>query len=373
MVARRMSLLSVSLAWLLASALPSVGPLALAGVVNADAGVEYDSNASRISPSSASDLLVRGGPLLRGTAGGQLQYAGGRQRLRAQLQVGGKVFLVPTLQDQDVGVLLGSYEHGLRLLPDSRLRLLGFADYYEAFQAPASLLESRDFRSLSGGARLAGTRELPSTPQHRIDGGIDLGVQYFAFKPDEAFTFLAPSLSSRVNFLLHAGDPELGHDFDLGLHLRADYRGYMFGRNDLFIQGGGGLTWQGQVLLQLGYMVQLALSNLDGESYQRHLLLTKLSFRLPGDFYVTGKAQINLLQGAPGLYVPVSNIDDDNRSLALVHIERPLPHGLSLVLRYTGYFSLPGERTGGFGVATESYQRHTGYLGLSYTFKARRS
>ena len=73
---------------------------------------------------------------------------------------------------------------------------------------------------------------------------------------------------------------------------------------------------------------------------------------------------------APGLYVPVSNIDDDNRSLALLHIERPLPHGLSFVLRYTGYFSLPGDRSGGSGAATESYQRHTGYLGLSYSYKA---
>lgn len=372
MLAPPMSLLFGSLAWLLASALPSSAPLSLAGVVNADAGVEYDSNGSRISPSPASDLVVRGGPLFRGTAGGQLAYAGERQRLRAQLQVGGKVFLLPNLQDQNVGVVLASYEHGLRLLPEGHLRLLGFADYYDAFQAPATLTESRDFRSLSGGARLAGTREMAAAPQHRVDGGVDLGVQYFAFKPDEAFTFLAPSVATRLNLLLHAGDPELGHDFDLGVHLRADYRGYMFGRNDLFIQGGGGLTWQGQVLLQLGYMVQLALSSIDGESYQRHLIQSKLSFRLPGDFYVTAKAQINLLQGAPGLYVPVSNIDDDNRSLALLHIERPLPHGLGLVLRYTGYFSLPGERTGGSGVATESYQRHTGYLGLSYAYKAKR-
>ncbi|MBL9007371.1 MAG: hypothetical protein JNJ46_24145 [Myxococcales bacterium] len=359
-----MSLLSASLAWLVAAAVPS----SLVAGVNADAGVEYDSNANRVSPGT--DTSVRGGPLLRGTMGTQLGYAGGRQRLRAQLQIGGKVFLLPTLQDQNVGVILGSYEHGVQLVSDGRLRLSGVADYYDAFQAPASLIESRDFRSLSVSVRLAGVREMPSAPQHRIDGGLDLGMQYFAFKPDAAFTFVAPSAAARLSALLHAGDPELGHDFDLSLHLRADYRGYMFGRTDLFIQTGGSLTWQGPALLQAGYMVQLALSNTNGESYQRHLVLAKLGVRLPGDLYVTGKAQLNLLQGAPGLYVPVSNIDDDNRSLGLIDIERPLPRGFGLVLRYTGYFSLPGERSS--LDAMGSYQRHTVYLGASYAYRTRK-
>ena len=359
-----MSLLSSCLAWLLASAVPS----SLAGGINADTGIEYDSNANRVT--ERGDTPVRSGPLLRGTLGGQLGYARGRQRLRAQLQVGGKVFLLPSLQDQNVGVVLGSYEHSLQLQSEGRLRLAGFVDYYDAFQAPASLVESRDFRSLSLGLRLSGVREVPSAPQHRIDGGLDLGVQYFAFKPDAAFTFLAPSLAARISALLHAGDPELGHDFDLSAHGRVDYRGYMFGRTDLFIQAGGSLTWQGPVILQAGYMLQLDLSNTEGESYQRHLILTKLGFRLPGDFYVTGKAQLNLLQGAPGLFVPVSNIDDDNRSLGLIDIERPLPRGFGLVLRYTGYFSLPGERTS--PDPSTSYQRHTAYLGVSYAFRSRK-
>jgi hypothetical protein len=359
-----MSLLSASLAWLLAAAMPS----SLVGGVNADAGVEYDSNAGRVSPGG--DVAVRGGPLLRGTLGAQLGYARGRQRLRGQLQIGGKVFLLPSLQDQNVGVLLGSYEHGAQLLAEGRLRLAGFVDYYDAFQAPASLTESRDFRSLSAGLRLSGAREVPSAPQHRFDGGLDLGMQYFAFKPDAAFTFLAPSLAARLSALLHAGDPELGHDFDLSAHLRADYRGYLFGRTDLFIQAGGSLTWQGPLLLQAGYMAQLALSNTDGESYQRHLVHAKLGIRVPGDLYVTAKAQLNLLQGAPGLYVPVSNIDDDNRSLALLDIERPLPRGFGLVLRYTGFFSLPGERS--VQDAMGSYQRHTGYLGVSYAYRTRK-
>lgn len=357
-------------AWLLFSASPVA--LALAGGVSADAGIEYDSNASRVGQDATPDPTtglggVRSGPLLRSILGGQLGYSSATQRLRLSLQAGGKVFLLPTLQDQNVGVILASYDHGAQLLPDGKLRLGGFVDYYDALQAPAALSESRDFRSLSFGARLTGVRPLDAAPQHRFDGGLDAGMQYFAFKPDSSFSFLAPSMTAHLNALLHAGDPELGHDFDVATHLRIDYRGYMFGRTDLFIQGGGGVTWQGPLLLQLGYMLQLALSNQQNESYQRHLATVKLAFRIPGDFYVTGKTQLNLLQGASGLFVPVSNIDDDNRSLALLDIERPLPRGFALTLRYTGYFSLPGEHS-----VDGAYQRHTAYLGFAYAYRTKR-
>lgn len=347
-------------------------PLALGGAVNADAGVEYDSNANR-APSDGSlgpDVTPRGGPLVRALANGQLAYGGERQRLRLQLQAGGKLFLLPSLQDQNVGVVAATYEHGAQL---QRARITGLIDYYDAFQAPAALLESRDFRSLSVLGRLAfaravgGASPVPGVEprRHRIDGGLDLGGQLFMFKPDSGFSFLAPSLAGRFGASLHAGDPELGHDFDLGTHFRIDYRGYMFGRTDIFIQTGASGTWQGPLLVQLGYTVQLDLSNEADQSYQRHLLLAKIAARLPGDIYLTAKTQLNLLEGAPGLYVPVSNIDDDNRSLALLDLARPLPRGFTLVVRYTGYFSLPSD-------TVSPYQRHTAYIGASYAWKGQR-
>jgi hypothetical protein len=337
-------------------------PLALAGAIAAESGVEYDSNANR-APSDGSlgpEEMPRGGPLLRGLMNSQLHYAGGRQRLRLQLQAGGKQFLTPALQDQNVSVIAAAYDHGAQL----RLARIGAAiDYYEAIQAPATELGSRDFRSLSVANRIVGARAIGPARQHRIEGGIDLGGQMFMFKPDEAYSFLAPSIASRFGGTVHAGDPDLGHDFDLGLHLRIDYRGYIAGRSDLFIQTGGSITWQGPLLAQLGYTLQLDYSTEPNESYQRHLILAKLAFRIPGDFYVTAKVQMNLLLGAPG--VIYSNVDDDNRSLAVFDVERPLPRNFALHLRYSGYFSLPRE-SGGL------YQRHTGYLGLTYNWKAKR-
>jgi hypothetical protein len=337
-------------------------PAALRGTITADTGVEYDSNASRIAveppqppPAPQQALQPRAGPLLRALASGSLAYAGPRQRLRLQLSAGGKIYLLPTLQDQDVGVVQLGYEHGAQL---ERVRLTGAIDYYDAFQAPASPEESRDLRSLQAALRLLAAR--PVRGLHRIEGGLDVGGQLFQYKPDAGFSFLAPSLTGRFGAHLHAGDPELGHDFDLASHARLEYRGYIGARTDIFLQLGGAATWQGPVLLQLGYTAQLNFSSLAAESYQRHLPLLKLAFRLPGDLYVTAKGQLNLLSGTAGLFVPAGNVDDDNRSLALLDLERPIARGFALSARYTGFFSLPRD-------AGPSYQRHTAYLGLSYS------
>lgn len=332
------------------------------GALTADTGAEYDSNANRMPLGElplpdGTKLEPRGGPLVRAMASGTLLYAGPRQRLRLTLSAGGKIFLLPSLKDQHTGVVQLSYEHGAQL---GRARVGAAVDYYDAFQAAARPEESRDMRSLQAALRIVATRPLGEL--HRLEGGFDAGGQYFQYKPDNGFSFLAPSVSGRIGAHLHAGDPDLGHDFDLGAHARFDYRGYWGGRTDLFGQLGGAATWQGPVLLSIGYMAQLNVSSKEGESYQRHLPLLKLAFRIPGDIYVTAKGQLNLLSGAAGLFIPASNIEDDNRSLALLDVERPLARGFAVSVRYSAFFSLPRD-------AGLPYQRHTVYLGLSYSWK----
>ncbi len=345
-------------------------PLDLAGAMRAELGLEYDSNANR-APSDGGpglDAIPRGGPLLRGLFTGQIQYAGKKQRLRGQIQVGGKLFLLPSVQDQNVGVISANYDHAAQL---GRMRIGAIIDYYDAYQAPAAVSDSRDFRSLFAAWRLGGVTSGVSSRRQVIDAGIDLGGQYFSFKPDTSYTFLAPALAARLGTSLHVGDPDLGHDFDFGIHLRTDYRtyldylGYRYGRTEFFVQPGAQITWQGPILLQLGYTTQLVYTrlpeNLPDESYQRHLILSKLAFRVPGDFYLTLKAQMSLLRG--GLTMPlISNIDDDYHSLALLDVERPLPLGFAWTMRYSAYFSLPGDTSG-------QYQRHTIYVGFNYARK----
>ncbi len=348
---------------LLGAIFPLIGPLAgplpaaVAGAVTADLGVEYDSNANRALADGSLGELPRSGPLVRLLASGTLRYAEGRQRLNLQLISGGKLYLLPEVWDQSIGVVQLNYEHGGQL---RRARLAALIDYYESFQAPAAPTFSRDLRSLAAGGRLSGSR--PLGEQHSLDGGLDLTALLFFYKPSPAFSFLAPSATARLNTRLHAGDPELGHDFDLGASARIDYRSYTAARDAVYLQGGVTAAWQGPVLLQLGYTAQIHLASVSEESYQRHLVLAKVAFRIPGDLYLTLKGQLSLIQSAPGLYIPVSSIDEDSRSVAVLDLERPLPRGFALSARYTGYFGLPIDNT-------EAYTRHTVFLGLSYTLK----
>lgn len=337
---------------LLVLGLPSV----LSGTVAADAGVEYDSNPARVPSDGSLGVLPQGAPLFRGLISGSLAYAGPTQRVRLQATTTGKVFLTPEQQQQNVLVAQFGYEHGAKI---GRSLLGGFVDYYDAFQAAAPTYLSRDFRSLSVGGRYQGAR--PFENGHRIDGGLQLNGQLFHYKPDSLQSFVGPSLLARIGGRIHKGDPELGHDFDLSLWGRGDLRVYGPVRADVFLSTGASVQWQGPLLIQVGYSAQLNLSTTELESYQRHLPFVKIAFPLPGELFVTAKAQLNLVKATQGLTVPLQNIDEDNRSLALFDIERPLPKGFAVSARYSGFFSLPSD-------GTAPYQRHTGLLNVSYRF-----
>jgi hypothetical protein len=351
----------VSLLSGIAAVLLGVCPSALRGTVAAETGVEYDSNANRAE--AGGQVPQQASPLVRFSGSGQIDEASGRHRLRLQLTAGGKIFFLPAAQDQNVGVVQLGYEEGAQL---GRLRLSGVLDYYDAFQDPsAGTSSARDFRAAGTGLRLSGARGLGL---HSLEGAVDATGQLFMYKPDSAYSFLSPTLQGRGLARLHAGDPELGHDFELGAHARLDYRGYLYDRRDLFLQGGVTAAWVGPVLMQIGYTLQLNLSSSQAEGYQRHLLMAKFAVRIPGDLYLTIKGQLNLLSAAPAVFVPVATIDEENRSLALADLERPLPRGFAVSARYAGYFNAPW-----LGGNEPSYQRHTVYLGLSYKFRRQRN
>jgi hypothetical protein len=353
----------------IAVVLAALGPAALGGGVVAETAAEFDSNAQRI----ASCTRCPTSPLVRLKLGGHLQQQGGRHRLRLHLDVAGKIFLLPDAQDQNVGVVQLSYEEWAQL---GRLRLAGILDYFDAYQQGSPGPYSRDVRVGSTGMRLAGGRPLGSG--HSLDGGLDMIGQLFIYKPHTAdpgalpptqtprvcfsgcYDFVGPAAIGRLVTRLHAGDPELGHDFEINAAGRLDYRLYRSDRQAWFVETGAAATWIGKVLLQLGYTYQLNLATEPGESYQRHLILVKLAARLPGDFYMTAKGQLNLIMSAPELLIPVVSIDEENRSLALLDIEKPLPRGFAVAARYAAYFDLAG-----------GYQRHTASIGLSYRFRVR--
>lgn len=331
-------------------------PSALSGSVSADTGLEYDTNPARVPSDGSLGVLPTGAPLFRGLLSGKLAVTGPVHRLRLSATTTGKVFLTQVQQPQNVLVAQFDYDHGARI---GQSFVGGFVEYYDAFQAEAPVYLSRDFRSLSAGGRFQATKRYDAG--RRLDGNIRVNGHFFHYKPDSLQSFLAPVVYTQLGARFHAGDPDLGHDFDLSWFGKAEYRTYGPVRADLFLFVGTSVQWQGPLLVQLGYSVQLNLSTMTLESYQRHLPFAKFAFRLPGDFFVTAKVQLNLVKAAPGLTVPIQSIDEDNRSLALLDLERPLPKGFSLSARYTGYFDLPAERAA-------PYHRHTVLANLSYRF-----
>lgn len=352
----------ILLAGLTAVVLLTARPMALSGAVSAEVGPEYDSNANRADQGRADADPVQGSFLLRAQASGQLQYQRGRHGLRVQLSLGGKQFFAssPAVQDQNVGVIQLGYEEAVQL---GRLRLGGVLDYYDAYQqAAASSGRARDVRTGGTGLRLSGAAVLARL--HQLDGDVDLTGQYFQYKPDAAYSFVAPSLAARLRLRLHAGDPELGHDFELSLRGRVDGRSYFLGdgRLDAYGELGVGLSWIGPVLLQAGYALQVnPTGQLGPDGYQRHAVSAKVAARLPGEVYLTVKGQIT----TAGV-VPTATIDED-RSLAMVDLQRALPRGFTLSCRYTGFFNV-----GWFGPPATDYQRHTVYLGVGYRFRGQR-
>ena len=87
-------------------------PAALAGSLSADLGAEYDSNANRALSDGSLGEYPQAGPLLRVLGTGLLRYAEGRQRLNLQLIAGGKLFLLPEVWDQSIGVVQLNWADG---------------------------------------------------------------------------------------------------------------------------------------------------------------------------------------------------------------------------------------------------------------------
>lgn len=370
-------------------ALPLFVPLALDGVVTAETGIEYDSNATRgvvetepqCPPQMPCYPTARlGSPLWRLQLGGKLRHSAGAHRLRLSLDLGGKLFLREAARSQDIWVVVLGVEEGGQL---GRLRLSAFANYFDAYQRGNEPLPGlvdptqRDFRLGEVGLRLTSGRSYSGALQG-IDGGVDVLGQLFQFKPDNNYTYLAPSLQPRLTLRWHRGDPELGQDFDLSLTGRFDYRRYPLeargpgtGRDDAFLQGGATVGVTGAVLAQLGYLFQGNLSTLTDESYQRHVLMAKVAVRVPWELYLTCKGQLNIFQSlrpADAPPPPQANIEDDNnRSLLLLDVSRALPRGFDVLVRYAFYFTASG-----LGSSDLSYQRHTVYLGLGYRFRQSR-
>jgi hypothetical protein len=367
------------------------GVVALAAlklVLKLELGPEWDSNANRaeiLPPGASQQDTPISSFLLRATARGSLAWRSGRNRLRATAGVGGKVFFNSDVEDQDV--LVGQLGFEDRVRATDRFELGVAGDYYDASQLnptlPTGRLPSRrDFRAGSAVARASFLEE---------DGEVTVygGYRGFQYKPDQTFDFQAGQLHALGVARLRFGPEGREVELDLGAayHLeRRFYAGLLdvnqcppgvpfssaclqtgdAPRADWFHEASLELTYLRELLVTVGYAVQLNLSNSFGQSLMRHVFTAKVAYRLPWQLYATLKGQLlvtryldPVLLDHLALSATAITIEDENRNAFIADVERPVGHGISVEARYSIY-------TNELTSSPVSFLRQVVYLGVSY-------
>jgi len=357
-------------------------------------GPEWDSNANRaeIVAGTVANDQPTASFLLRTTARGTLQWRSGRNVLRAMAGAGGKVFFNPDVNDQDVLVTQVAVEDRVRA--HDRLELGLGGDYYDAWQldvtppcAALGCFRRRDFRTGSLTARASLVDE---------DGEVSVsgGYRGFEYKPDAAFNFNAGQLSALAVARLKLGPEgrEVELDVAAAYHLeRRLYDGLLevnrcppgvpitdaclaaggATRADWFHEASLELTYLRELLVTVGYAVQLNLSNSFGQSLMRHLFTAKIAFRLPWQLYTTLKGQLLVTRYLDPVLLDHQinsqtfvSIEDENRNAFIADLERPVARGLSVEARYSIY-------TNELAASPVSFLRQVVYLGVTYKIGTR--
>ena len=362
-------------------------------------GPEYDSNANRaevVAGAATQSDVPTGSPLIRTTAKLSLAWRRGASLLRVQAGLGAKLFFNPAVVDQSVVVVQAGLDERLRLGRWGELALIG--DYYDAFQNLAiaacdpECLRRRDFRTGTASARLT----LLDGPGAFWLGG---GFRGFQFKPDDYFSFLAPTGELGASVTHRLGRSDDPHELTLAATYRFDDRFYQglaqaratlplcspelplsdgclstqtYYRADWFHEAGLELSYVGTLLASVGYAAQINLSNSFGQSLLRHVVTLRISYRLPWQIYATCKLQLMVSKYLDPVLLDqrVSSqtfitIEDENRNAVILDLERPVQKlGLSVNARYSFF-------TNELGSPPNSFRRHVGYVGLTYHFTSR--
>jgi hypothetical protein len=357
----------------------------------ASAGFEYDSNATRLDTDPASTAARVDGAAFRGAAtllGGV--RLGQHLGMSAAYDLAGRVFLNAAARGQDALIHRLTTGVGVVLGPGISLRLTGL--YHEGFQR-----ESRpgvtggalyDFRLLDG--RLSLGLDLAPGLAATLAGG----AHRFTFKPTEALGFDAATAGVTLDVHRAVGQGRRESELDLSASYLLALRYFeqamelacapdlptctptlpdqivtfphpVIRRRDLLHRVGLDATWVKQVLLSVGYGFIASQSSSHGLGYHRHEVQLKLVAPLFLKIYGTVLLRARFLRyDQPDR--PRSAVDPDalgfeeeNRSMAVVQLEREVVRGLRVVLRYSLF-------VGDLLAPEVEALRHLLYLGVTY-------
>ncbi|HEY0712551.1 MAG TPA: hypothetical protein VGF45_07750 [Polyangia bacterium] len=335
-----------------------------------EAGAEYDSNPTRretvaggeapiFVPSPAARVAVAGDVDQRLGERFQLAFAGG---------VAARRLIDPAAQPEDLVVSDGHLS--LSLLGErSTLSAVGSA--YDVVQRADSLLEARDFRSLSAGAR-----GILQHGQNRFF--VAAGWRWFAFKPDDTFDFAGPT-----GTLGYRRTPQFAFDgsaeWEFGAQGSIESRGFLrrycpttscdaggtLVRQDRFITFETDVTRTADQLFGLGLALQHNDSVRFGETLSRLLAHARLVWLLPWELSLAARAELVATRYSDS--VPVGHdsqsgafitIEEEGRSSLRLDLSRPVGRRFEAGVRYTFYTQIP---VGG----TVRFSRHLGFVYLA--------
>jgi hypothetical protein len=323
-------------------------------------GVEYDSNPGRVEriEGTPSRPTPPGSALTRFVAtGGLAADLGERNSLAVSGAFGGKWFMASEARAENVLVAQAAASDTLHL--GRRTHAAAAFSYYDVFQRRS--IELPDFRSL--------------LPTLRVEQGLGKamlaslggGYRWFTFKPEEAFSFHAPTAFLAIRQLLPGDLLAGGADWEWGAGASFEARvfdgaactdtGCDQGRGnprhrDRFWIGHAEWSRTGAWLLGSGLAVHFNQSNSYGESLLRGLLHVRAVVPLPGELSLSMRAEVvatryrdplTFLQPVAGL--PSVSIEDEGRSTLRVELSRLFEGRFELGLRYVFYTSAPSTGT----------------------------
>lgn len=337
----------------------------IAGSANADDlrydwriedGVEYDTNPARaeriagaqaqpVAPASSLARLVASGNLLA--------PLGERHVLALSAGLGGKWFTDERARAENVLVARASASHSVRVAQRTQLALA--SAYYDVFQRRSTDLP--DFRSVAPSVQL--NQGLSTS----LSASLTAGYRWFTFKPDDAFSFSAPTATIRFRHVV-LGDVVAGDadwEWSAGGSIEARrFHGPACSANgceettsaprhaDRFWIGHAEFVRTGSWLLGGGAAVHANDSNSYGETLARGLFHVRTVIPLPWQFSLSVRGELVATRYADALTfpqpvagLPSASIEEESRSTFRIELARVFDGLVEAGARYVYYTSAP--------------------------------
>jgi len=319
-------------------------------------GAEYDTNPARAERIAGTEAqpVAPASALVRVVASGNLAAAlGDRHWVALSAGLGGKWFTDDQARAENVTVAQASASESMRLWQPTQLALA--AAYYDVFQRRSTDLP--DFRSTSPSLRV----EQALTPS--MSASLGVGYRWFTFKPDDAFTFTAPTAMVLFRHVLArdlmAGDADWEWSAGGSVEARGFHgpacsatgctdSGSVSRHHDRFWIGHAEFLRTGSWLLGAGAAVHGNQSNSYGESLIRGLFHVRTVVPLPWQFSFSFRGELVATRYAapltfpqPVAGLPTASIEDESRSTVRVELARAFASQVELGARYVYYTSAP--------------------------------